>query len=246
MRHAQTLAVLAVAREFAASAEGLTIDDMANVVNASRRSAERMRDAVEAGLLALLRRALLEGVQVTFDYGSPPGWRTVVPYGLLFGPRPYLVARAANREEPVQFRMAAIHDVELVDEPGAPPRDFDLQAFAGQSFGVFQEAPEDVALRFAPEAAANARLPVPFGPDPFRRTGRLVDRAFPCGGLSRNRSSPDDMGTRRDHPLAAAAHRPDARKGRRLEPASGSGIVRDLGRLRHRMRCFPVSSRAGG
>jgi hypothetical protein len=41
-------AVLTLARELAASADGLTIEEMASVVHASRRSAERMRDAVEA------------------------------------------------------------------------------------------------------------------------------------------------------------------------------------------------------
>jgi predicted DNA-binding transcriptional regulator YafY len=48
MRLSPTLSVLTLARELAASAEGLTIDAMANSLNASRRSAERMRDAVES------------------------------------------------------------------------------------------------------------------------------------------------------------------------------------------------------
>ena len=43
-----TLSVHALARELAASAEHLTLDELAGVVNASRRSAEWMRDAVEA------------------------------------------------------------------------------------------------------------------------------------------------------------------------------------------------------
>jgi predicted DNA-binding transcriptional regulator YafY len=34
--------------------------------------------------------------------------------------------------------------------------DFDLAAYAAQSFGVFQEEPADVVLRFAPEAADEA------------------------------------------------------------------------------------------
>src|SRR5271165_4704474 len=55
MRLSPTLSVLALARELAASAEGLTIDEMANSVHASRRSAERMRDAVEAAFGPLER-----------------------------------------------------------------------------------------------------------------------------------------------------------------------------------------------
>ncbi len=281
MRLSPTLSVLALARELAASAEGLTLDEMAGVVHASRRSAERMRDAVEAAfgplgriedgrkirfrlaarslgnfaaaptaeeltelenaaraleatgaasraaslrtlrqkigaslreadrrrlsvdveaqlraeafacavgprpladpaVLGKLREALLAGVQITFNYGDPPRWRKVVPYGLLFGPRAYLVARAAHRDEPVLFRLDAIHDVKALDEPGAPPADFDLKAYAERSFGVFHEAPEEVVLRFAPSAAlGRPRLPVPSDPTPDRRAGRIADRALP-------------------------------------------------------------------
>ncbi len=276
MRLSPTLAVLALARELAASAEGLTLDEMASVVHASRRSAERMRDAVEAAFGALdriedgrkvrfrlaarslgnfaaaptaeelaeletaaraleaggngsraaslralrskigaslreadrrrlsvdveaqlraeafacavgprpfadpailghLREALLAGVEITFDYGDPPRWRKVVPYGLLFGSRAYLVARAAHRDEPVLFRLDAIHDPKLLDEPGAPPADFDLRAYAERSFGVFQEAPEEVVLRFAPSAAPDARAFL------FHPTQRLTDE--PGGSL---------------------------------------------------------------
>lgn len=258
MRLAPTLSVLALARELAASAEGLTLDEMAAVVHVSRRSAERMRDAVEAafgaleriedgqkirfwlparslgnfavaptaeeltelenavraldasgarervtllrtlatkiraslregdrrrlsvdveaqlraeafacivgprpsanpGLLASLRRALLEGRQVAFGYGAPPRWRKVVPYGLLFGARPYLVARAGRRAKPALFRLDRIHDTKILDEPGAPPEDFDLGTYAAQSFGVFHETPEEVMLQFAPDVAEEAR-----------------------------------------------------------------------------------------
>src|SRR5208283_2894331 len=61
MRLAPTLSVLALARELAASAEGLTLDEMANIVHASHRSAERMRDAVEAAFGALDRAGSRRG-----------------------------------------------------------------------------------------------------------------------------------------------------------------------------------------
>jgi len=277
MRLAPTLSVLALARELAASAEGLTLEDMVNVVHASRRSAERMRDAVEAAfgpldriedgrkirfrlaarslgnfatsptaeeltelenaaraleaggnasraaslrtlrqkigaslreadrrrlsvdveaqlraealacavgprpladpaVFGTLREALLAGVQIAFDYGDPPRWRKVVPYGLLFGPRAYLVARAAHRDDPVLFRLDAIHEPKLLDEPGAPPPDFDLRTYAEQSFGVFHEEPEEIVLRFAPSAAPDARAFL------FHPTQHLTDE--PDGSLT--------------------------------------------------------------
>src|SRR5271165_4593501 len=231
MRLEKTVSVLTLARALAGNFEGLTLDEMAALVNMSRRTAERMRDAVEAAfgplerdddgrkvrfrlaarglgnfasaptaeeltelenaaraleaagnearakilrslgrkigaslreadrrrlsvdveaqlraeafacavgprpladpaVLGRLREALLAGVQISFEYGDPPRWRKVVPYGLLFGPRAYLVARAAHLEEPVLFRLDAIHEPKLLDEPGAPPPDFDLKVYA--------------------------------------------------------------------------------------------------------------------
>lgn len=277
MRLAPTLSVLALARELAASAEGLTLDEMTGVVDASRRSAERMRDAVEAvfgpldriedgrktrfrlaarsvgnfaaaptaeeltelenaaraleaagnaarakslrtlrqkigaslreadrrrlsvdveaqlraeafacavgprpladpAVLASLREALLAGVAIAFDYGDPPRRRKVVPYGLLFGPRAYLVARVAPHDDPVLFRLDAIHDVRTLDEPGAPPADFDLKSYAERSFGVFHEEPEEVVLHFVPSAALDARAFL------FHPTQRLTDE--PDGSLT--------------------------------------------------------------
>ncbi len=258
MRLEKTVAVLSLARALASHFEGMTLDEMAALLRVGRRTAERMRDAVEAAfgplereddgrkvrfrlaarglgsfasaptaeelaelenaaralaaagnesraatlrslgmkigaslreadrrrlgvdveaqlraeafacqagprpladpaVLARLREALLAGLMVRFDYGSPPRWRKVVPYGLLFGPRAFLVARVKSRAGPVLFRLDAIRGLEVLDEPGAPPPDFDLRAYAERSFGVFQEEPLEVVLRFAPSAAPDAR-----------------------------------------------------------------------------------------
>ena len=46
MRHDKAMAVLDLARRMAASAEGLTLDEMARDMEVGRRTAERMRDAV--------------------------------------------------------------------------------------------------------------------------------------------------------------------------------------------------------
>ena len=257
MRLAKPAALLSLARALAASAEGLTLDEMAEAAGVSRRTAERMRDAVEAAFAPLdvcddgrkkrfrlvmrgfrefaaapsaeelaelenaaravrtreperakllrslgakigaalreadrrrlavdveaqlaaeafafrvgprpladpqalhtLREALLAGRMVKFDYGDPPRWRKVVPYGLLFGPRAYLIARIPSQAEPVLFRLDQMHKLEILHDPGAPPPDFDLKAFAERSFGVFHETPKEVVLRFSPEAAPDAR-----------------------------------------------------------------------------------------
>ena len=46
MRHDKAAVVLELARRMAASAEGLTLDEMARDMEVGRRTAERLRDAV--------------------------------------------------------------------------------------------------------------------------------------------------------------------------------------------------------
>ena len=146
------------------------------------------RPMSDPSVLSSLREALLAGRVVRFNYGGddgePPRWRKVVPYGLLFGPRYYLVASVKSRPGPVLFRLDMIHGVKVTDEAGSPPETFDLKDYAGRSFGVFQEEPEDVVLRFAPSAARDARTYL------FHPTQKLADEAdgsltvrFHAGGL---------------------------------------------------------------
>jgi hypothetical protein len=44
-------------------------------------------------------------------------------------------------------------DVRVTNTPGTRPRAFSIDAYAARSFGVFQEEPHDVVLRFVPEVA---------------------------------------------------------------------------------------------
>lgn len=119
------------------------------------------RPYADPKVLAALREALLAGLMVKFRYGeaSEGGvrWRKVIAYGLLFGPRYYLVASIKSKPDPMLFRLDRIRDIEVTDDPGAPPESFNLEAYASRSFGVFQEEPTDIVLRFSPFAAQEAR-----------------------------------------------------------------------------------------
>ena len=263
MRHEKAAAVLRLARALAGSAEGLTLDEMAQRLGVDRRTAERMRDAVgelfpqmeavpdpptkrfripagldgflqaptveelaalaaaaaeagkagarhragalhglEAKVLAALRAptrrklapdleallqaeaiavqagprpfedeavlgavrdALKAGSALRFRYagGSAPGRvREVAPYGLLFGRSNYLVAAELNAGaaagEARNWRLDRMEAVERMDAPVARPDGFSLQAYADRSFGIYQDAAEDVELRFTPAAAGSA------------------------------------------------------------------------------------------
>ncbi|MBC6983279.1 YafY family protein [Caulobacter sp. 17J80-11] len=260
MRHEKAEILLQLARRLAASAEGLTLDEMAEAAGVGRRTAERMRDAlwqlfpqmtespdgsskrfripggldgflqgptaeelvslgaavdefelrgatdraealrtldlkvrsamraadrrrmapdiealmraqaaaVQAGprstedqrVVATVRHALMAMKAVRFVYrgGSAPGtWRTVTPYGLIFARVNYLVAADQGSTEPKTRRLDRIEQIEVLEDvPAAPPPDFDLQAFADRSFGIYQDAVEDVVLRVRPEKAEDA------------------------------------------------------------------------------------------
>ncbi|WP_333587858.1 helix-turn-helix transcriptional regulator [Phenylobacterium sp.] len=259
MRHEKAALLLELARALAATAEGLTLDEMAERIGVGRRTAERMRDAlrdlfpqmediddpptrrfrIPAGLDALfqtpdaeelsalrtaietfrasgartrasaleqleakvlaamraparrrlapdleavlqaeaiavapgprpfedeavlrrVREAIIALRRLSFDYlgGSTPGRRREVsPLGLLFGRSNYLVASEGEAGEPRTWRLDRLADVRLLDQPAAPPPDFSLAAFVDRSFGIYQDAVEDVRLRIAPHGAEEA------------------------------------------------------------------------------------------
>ena len=111
--------------------------------------------------LSRLREALKSMRVCLFDYAAQDGGvarpRQVIPYGILFGRSYYLVGPELGKTEPVLWRLDRIKAIELGDAFDGPPDEFDLTAFVAQSFGAFQEEPEDIVLRFRASAAADAR-----------------------------------------------------------------------------------------
>ena len=260
MRHDKAVMVIELARHMAASAEGLTLDEMAAASRVGRRTAERMRDAVlmlfpaaeevsdpptkrwrirgglsafeqaptatelveltkaahglraagepgraaaleglerklksamrsttlnrlapdlealiraetiavQAGprpsadeaVLAEIRGAVLAGRPLGFTYcrpGAEARRRSVAPCGVMFGRANYLVGADRESARIQTFRLDRMSAVEALDGIAAPPADFDLQAFASQPFGIYQDEIEDVVLRVTPEGADEAR-----------------------------------------------------------------------------------------
>ena len=258
MRHEKASRVLELARLLAGTAEGLTLDEMAQRMGVGRRTAERMRDAVRelfpqleeledpptrrfriaAGLdglyqaptadelvalrtaaealaasgaqaraaalqvleqkilaatraaarrrlapdleallqaetiavqagprpfedetaLAALREAIKSMRALGFRYegGSTPGRRReVTPFGILFGRSNYLVA-AEEGVGPRNWRLDRIFDIEVLQRASARPEGFSLQDYADESFGIYHDAVEDVALEIAPHGAEEA------------------------------------------------------------------------------------------
>ncbi|HEX2815629.1 MAG TPA: WYL domain-containing protein [Phenylobacterium sp.] len=257
MRHEKAGRLLELARMLAATAEGLTLDEMAERLGVGRRTAERMRDAVRdvfpqleevddpptrrfripAGLdglyqaptaeelaalaaaaevfaqqgaatrsgalksleqkvlsatraaarrklapdleallqaetiavqagprpfedevvLATVREALLSLRALRFRYegGATPGrLREVTPFGVLFGRSNYLVADEGAG--PRNWRLDRIQDIAVAERAAARPQGFSLQAYADESFGIYQDDTADVVLRVTPAGAEDA------------------------------------------------------------------------------------------
>ena len=124
--------------------------------------------AVQAGprpfedetVLGVIREALKAGVALRFRYGggsSPGRAREVIPYGLLFARSNYLVAAEGEDAPPRNWRLDRIADIEALGRAAAKPEGFSLQAYADQSFGIYQDDTEDVVLRLSAKAADSAR-----------------------------------------------------------------------------------------
>jgi predicted DNA-binding transcriptional regulator YafY len=75
----------------------------------------------------------------------------------MFGRANYLVAADRESGRIQTFRLDRMSAVKAEAGAASPPADFDLQAFASQSFGIYQDEIEDVVLRVTPEGAAEAR-----------------------------------------------------------------------------------------
>ena len=260
MRHDKAVMVIELARRMAASAEGMSLDEMALEMRVGRRTAERMRDAVlmlfpateevsdppskrwriRGGLSAFeqaptatemleltkaaqalraagepARAAALEGLErkvkaamrsttlnrmapdlealvraetiavqagprpsadeavltairgailaqqpLAFTYSRPgaePRRRSVAPCGVMFGRANYLVAADRESGRIQTFRLDRMSSVAAQEGHAPAPADFDLAAYASQSFGIYQDEIEDVVIRISPEGAAEAK-----------------------------------------------------------------------------------------
>jgi predicted DNA-binding transcriptional regulator YafY len=118
------------------------------------------RPVIASGVLATLRRAILGMQLVVIRYAGPnteePATRILSPYGLLYGGRGWLVAHVDGLPEMRLWRLDRIVWTDLLDRGFQRREDFSLSAYAAQSFGVFQEEPIEVVLRFTPDAAEDA------------------------------------------------------------------------------------------
>lgn len=134
-----------------------------------------------------LREAMLSSVRIEVSYfnrdGKLPRQVKLEPFGLLYGQRPYLIARQKGKKALRHYRLQGLADVALTNESFARDEGFDLAAYSRKLFGVFSEPPFDVCWKFRPDVAADAAEYV-FHPDQkteINSDGSLTVR-FRAGG----------------------------------------------------------------
>lgn len=118
------------------------------------------RPSADEAMLTAIRGAVLAQRPLGFIYSRPgaePRRRSVAPCGVMFGRANYLVAADRETGRIQTFRLDRMSSVAPQEGVATPPADFDLGVFASQSFGIYQDEIEDVALRISPEGATEAR-----------------------------------------------------------------------------------------
>ena len=145
------------------------------------------RQKLDRETLGIIREAILGFRKLSAGYqnadGDSPTRRIICPYGVLYGRRAYLVAHADGTPHMRLWRLDRLSKVEMLDE-NFSAQEFDLAAYAAPSFGVFQEPPQNVVLRFAADAAEDA-AEWQFHPTQSSEPqpdGSLIVR-FTCGGM---------------------------------------------------------------
>ena len=124
----------------------------------------RPRVQIEPNILGAIAVAIKAPFSLTIAYqGANDGAavdRVVEPYGMLLGIRQYLIARDhGNGREFRRFRLDRITRAKITGQSFARDPDFNLDAYAAQSFGSYHSDAEyqPVVWSFAPSAAAAAR-----------------------------------------------------------------------------------------
>jgi predicted DNA-binding transcriptional regulator YafY len=116
---------------------------------------------INGEIVGTLRQAIITRRKVRLQYLSRRSRRcrqlVVRPYGFLYGSRHYLVAWSNRANDFRNFALSNIERVRVLDSTFTRKSDFSLRDYAQRSFGVFQESPVDVVLKFAPKAAIDAR-----------------------------------------------------------------------------------------
>ena len=95
-------------------------------------------------------------LKIKYKGKTDDGWRTIYPYGFLYGNKYYLVAWHVSKNQMRQFDLSKITGLEITDKYFFRDEKFCLKDCCETSFGVFKEKPFDVEWLFDKEVARDA------------------------------------------------------------------------------------------
>lgn len=108
--------------------------------------------------LEKLRSAIIacKVIKIKYQSKTKNEWRTVHPYGFLYGNKHYLIAWHIKRRIMCHFDLNNIQEIKVTDIYFNRDSNFSLEEFSKKSFGVYQEEPFNVEWLFDKEVAADA------------------------------------------------------------------------------------------
>lgn len=118
------------------------------------------RDRIDPETFAIIKECATLRWKLKFDYIVDKELKqgiTVNPYGLFYAQKIYLVAYNDYVKDYRLYNISKIQNITKIYEKFDKDQDFDLQKYAAQSFGTFQEKPFDVVLKFSPEVKEDVR-----------------------------------------------------------------------------------------
>ncbi len=113
---------------------------------------------IDQQFMQKLRNAVIacKVIKIKYQSKTKNEWRTVHPYGFLYGNKHYLIAYHTKKKAICHFDLNNIQAIEVLDEYFTRDPEFSLEKFAEQSFGVYQEEPFDVEWLFDAKVADDA------------------------------------------------------------------------------------------
>mgnify|MGYP003246638964 CR=1 FL=1 len=114
---------------------------------------------INTDILNQLKEAILCCKKIEITYQTPTkknSTQLVEPYGFLYGNKHYLVAFSDYAQAYRYYPLHRINNVTILNNYFIRDKNFSLQKYTYQSFGVFQEEPFEVEWLFDASVAADA------------------------------------------------------------------------------------------
>ncbi len=107
-------------------------------------------------VLEVIREAIKSFKKLEIEYqskGKEKSTCIIHPYGVLYGEKNYLVAYSEPRKEIRLYTLSNIQSIKILNEYFEKDEKFVLAQYAQNSFGIYQEEPYKIKLKFDKEVA---------------------------------------------------------------------------------------------